>query len=233
MVPLPGKAMPSASQRQFIELAVNMPEHEPQVGQALCSSRLSCSAEILPLCSSATPLKTEIRSDFTAAGRRWAGRSPSACWAMPAAIGPPLTKTVGMFTRIDAISMPGTILSQFGMQTMPSKQCARTMDSTQSAINSREGSEYFMPPWPMAMPSSTPMVLKIKGTPPGVAHQPFDEHAHLVEMGVAGDAIGVGIDNGDKGLVPVRIGFNGTGGAQERAVRRAFRAFFDNIRAHH
>ena len=62
--------------------------------------------------------------------------------------------------------MPGTILSQLGMQIMPSKQWAWTMVSTQSAISSREGSEYFMPPWPMAMPSSTPMVLKTKGTPP-------------------------------------------------------------------
>ena len=28
------QARPSASARQFIELAVNMPEHDPQVGQA-------------------------------------------------------------------------------------------------------------------------------------------------------------------------------------------------------
>ena len=34
MVPLPGRDRPSASVRQFIELAVNMPEQEPQVGQA-------------------------------------------------------------------------------------------------------------------------------------------------------------------------------------------------------
>ena len=34
IVPLPGSERPSASVRQFIELAVNMPEHEPQVGQA-------------------------------------------------------------------------------------------------------------------------------------------------------------------------------------------------------
>ena len=34
VVPLPGSDRPSASVRQFIELAVNMPEHEPQVGQA-------------------------------------------------------------------------------------------------------------------------------------------------------------------------------------------------------
>ena len=32
--PLPGSARPIASVRQFIELAVNMPEQEPQVGQA-------------------------------------------------------------------------------------------------------------------------------------------------------------------------------------------------------
>ena len=85
---------------------------------------------------------------------------------MPAAIGPPLTNTVGMLTRMAAINMPGTILSQFGMQTMPSKQCALSMVSTQSAMSSRDGSEYNMPEWPMAMPSSTPMVLKMNGTPP-------------------------------------------------------------------
>ena len=32
--PLPGRARPIASVRQFIEFAVNMPEQEPQVGQA-------------------------------------------------------------------------------------------------------------------------------------------------------------------------------------------------------
>ena len=34
MVPLPGRAMPMASVRLFMELAVYMPEQEPQVGQA-------------------------------------------------------------------------------------------------------------------------------------------------------------------------------------------------------
>jgi hypothetical protein len=34
MVPLPRSAMPMASVRQFMELAVYMPEQEPQVGQA-------------------------------------------------------------------------------------------------------------------------------------------------------------------------------------------------------
>ncbi len=37
MVPLPGSAMPMASARQFIELAVYMPEQEPHDGQAFSS----------------------------------------------------------------------------------------------------------------------------------------------------------------------------------------------------
>jgi len=46
-----------------------------------------------------------------------------------------------MFTRAAPISMPGTILSQFGMHTIPSKQWARAIVSTESAISSREGRE--------------------------------------------------------------------------------------------
>ena len=61
--------------------------------------------------------------------------------ALPASIGPPETKTAGMFSRIAAISMPGVILSQFEMQTMASAQWALTMYSTESAMISREGSE--------------------------------------------------------------------------------------------
>ena len=37
MVPFPGRARPMASERQFMEFAVNMPEQEPQVGQAASS----------------------------------------------------------------------------------------------------------------------------------------------------------------------------------------------------
>ena len=60
---------------------------------------------------------------------------------LPASMGPPETKTVGMLSRIEAISIPGVILSQLEMQTMASAQCALTMYSTLSAINSRLGSE--------------------------------------------------------------------------------------------
>ena len=87
-------------------------------------------------------------------------------FSRPAAMGPPEMKIVGMFTRMAAISMPGVILSQLGMQIIASSWCASITVSTQSAISSRLGRLYRMPMWPMAMPSSTPMVLNMKGTPP-------------------------------------------------------------------
>ena len=60
---------------------------------------------------------------------------------LPASIGPPDTKMVGMFSRIAAISIPGVILSQLEMHTSASAQWALTMYSTLSAIKSRLGSE--------------------------------------------------------------------------------------------
>ena len=64
---------------------------------------------------------------------------------------------------------PGVILSQLLMQTSASAQCAFTIYSTASAISSREGRLYNMPPWPMAMPSSTAMVLNSRPIPPASA----------------------------------------------------------------
>lgn len=130
-VPLPGSDRPSASVRQFIELAVNMPEHEPQVGQALRSNSATFSSEAL---SSAAITIASIRSSLC-----------SASLVLPASIGPPETNTVGMLSRNAAINMPGVILSQLEMHTSASAQCALTMYSTESAMISRLGSEYSMP----------------------------------------------------------------------------------------
>ena len=52
-------------------------------------------------------------------------------------IGPPDTNTQGRFSRAAAISIPGTILSQLGMNTSASNAWARAMHSTLSAISSR------------------------------------------------------------------------------------------------
>ena len=54
-------------------------------------------------------------------------------------MGPPEMKIAGMFSRSEAISMPGVILSQFEMQTRASAQWALAMYSTLSAISSRDG----------------------------------------------------------------------------------------------
>ena len=62
--------------------------------------------------------------------------------------------------------MPGTILSQLGMSTAPSNAWPISMLSTESAISSREGREYFMPACPMAMPSQMPMEGMTTGVPP-------------------------------------------------------------------
>ena len=137
IVPLPGSARPIASVRQFIEFAVNMPEQEPHVGQALRS--ISATSASLTLESPALIIAS-IRSILAIT------RPSVGDLTLPASIGPPETKTTGMFRRIAAISMPGVILSQLEMQTMASAQCALTMYSTESAISSREGSEYSMPP---------------------------------------------------------------------------------------
>ncbi|MEZ5167562.1 MAG: hypothetical protein R2695_14110 [Acidimicrobiales bacterium] len=126
-VPLPGRERPSASVRQFMELAVNMPEHEPQVGQAERSiwSRSASLTELSPAL-----IIGLIRSSLTLT---------PASFVLPASIGPPLTKIVGMFRRIAALSMPGVILSQLLMHTSASAQWALTMYSTESAIRSRLG----------------------------------------------------------------------------------------------
>ncbi len=104
MVPLPGKLRPMTSVSEFIELAVNIPEQLPQPGQAHCSICVISSSETLV---SAPLIIAVIKSAFSPFQR-------------PASIGPPEQNTVGMFSRIDAISIPGVTLSQFEMQIMAS-----------------------------------------------------------------------------------------------------------------
>jgi len=146
VVPFPGSASPIASVRQFIEFAVNIPEHDPQVGQAASSMEAS-SASDTDGSADATieSIRSSLRTCFPggttprdppATGELSAPQTPR-----PASIGPPETNTVGMLSRIAAISMPGVILSQLETQISASAQCALTMYSTESAISSRDGSE--------------------------------------------------------------------------------------------
>ena len=58
---------------------------------------------------------------------------------LPASIGPPETRTKGIFNLRPAISIPGVILSQFEMHIRASTQCALHIYSTLSAIKSLLG----------------------------------------------------------------------------------------------
>ena len=54
-------------------------------------------------------------------------------------MGPPFRKIAGMSSRAAAMIIPGTILSQEPMSTIPSNRCARTMHSMEDVIRSRAG----------------------------------------------------------------------------------------------
>ena len=149
----PGSDRPSASVMQAMVLAVYRPWQLPQPGQQASSMRFSSSGVILPACRLPTPSKDVISVMSFPSSR-------------PGSMGPPVTTMQGMFMRSAAMSMPGTILSQVPSITMPSKRWASVMTSMESAMISRDGSEYCMPSWPMAMPSQMPMTPNSNGTPP-------------------------------------------------------------------
>ena len=88
--------------------AVNKPAQEPQLGQARNSMASISSADSSPA------------SNFPAASNMVLTLM-SRPFQRPASMGPPLTTTVGMLSRPAAMSMPGTILSQLGIMTSPSK----------------------------------------------------------------------------------------------------------------
>ncbi len=131
-VPFPGRAMPMTSVMQFIELAVNIPAQEPQPGQIDASISISSSSVIFPALTAPIPSKISLKE----------ARRP---WKRPANMGPPLITIAGRSSRAAAMSIPGTILSQFGINTRASKAWARAIISMESAMSSRLASEYFIP----------------------------------------------------------------------------------------
>ena len=86
--------------------------------------------------------------------------------AQPGRIVPPYRKIDGMSSRPQAMSMPGSDLSQPAMVTSASNCSACTISSTESAITSRDTSEAFMPSLPIEMPSETAIVPNSSGTAP-------------------------------------------------------------------
>src|ERR1700709_2580685 len=82
--PLPGNESPSASVRQFIELAVNIPEQDPQVGQAERSIVATSSSD------------TRSSAAATIASTRSSDLVTPFSTTLPASIGPPETNTTGI-----------------------------------------------------------------------------------------------------------------------------------------
>ena len=153
IVPLPGNAIPNTSHKQFIELAVNIPEHEPHVGHAEFSNSHSSFSSIVPFSYEPTASNIVVREI-------------SLPLCLPASIGPPLTKTAGILTLSAAITIPGTILSQLGIKTNASNAWAFAIHSIESAISSLVTKEYFIPSCPIAIPSQTPIAGITIGVPP-------------------------------------------------------------------
>src|SRR6202012_3536030 len=79
------------------------------------------------------------------------------------------------------MSAPGIFLSQPPMATNPSMPPQPTTVSMESAMTSRETSEYFMPSLPIDMPSEIVMVLKMIALPP-TAFEPFSDSSASLSM---------------------------------------------------
>ena len=108
ILPFPGSAIPMASHRQFMLLAVYIPEHDPHPGHTFCSYSFNPSSSMMP--AFLAPTASNILD-----------RLVSVPLTRPDIIGPPEHTMAGRSILEAAMTMPGTILSQLGTSTMPSK----------------------------------------------------------------------------------------------------------------
>ena len=121
-----------------------------------------------------------------------------------------------MLQRTAPISMPGTILSQLGMQIMPSKQWAWSIVSTESAISSRLGSENFMPVVAHGDAVVDADRVEDERHAARLADALLDELADLVQVDVAGNDVDVAVADGDERLAEIVVAH--AGGAEQAAV---------------
>ena len=75
------------------------------------------------------------------------------------------------------------------------------MVSTLSQMSSREARLYFMPTWPMAMPSQTPMAGMRMGVAACHLDARLDGVGDLIQIHVAGHDLAVGAHHTDEGAV--------------------------------
>ena len=128
------------------------------------------------------------------------------------------------------MNMPGTILSQLGMQIMPSKQWASIIVSTLSAISSRDGQRVLHPV--VAHGDAVVDADRVEQERHAArrADALLDVVADRLKMDVAGDDVDVAVADGDERLVPVALA--DAGGAEQAAVGGAGVAPLDRVGTH-
>ena len=134
-----------------------------------------------------------------------------------------------MFSRAIAIIAPGMFLSQPPIASTPSMLCAPHAVSIESAMTSRETSEYFIPSVPIEMPSLTVMVPKTLRHGAGGADGRLGPAGEAVESGVAGGDGAVAVGDADDRLAEIAVAK--PDGAQHGAVGCALDARGDRAAA--
>ncbi len=197
--------------------AVNMPEHEPQPGQAESSKSASSDSANAPAWYFPTASNTELRS-------------MSAPSFLPVSMGPPETTTLGMLSLAAAISMPGTILSQLVTSTSASRQCASAIVSIESAMSSREASAVFHSRVAhrdaVADADGGELDRRPARAPDARLHGVRDR----AEVDMAGDYLVFSVDDADKRPVELLVGIAHR--LEQRAVRSALHALLDLVAPH-
>ena len=127
-----------------------------------------------------------------------------------------------------AMMQPGMFLSQPGMAMQASYHWPPITVSIESAIKSRDCSEYDMPSVPIEMPSLTPIVLNRRPTSPAAATPCFNLFGEHVEVHVARVALVPDAGDADLGLVHVGLG---QAGAVEHGLRGALGLGLRDVRA--
>ena len=104
------------------------------------------------------------------------------------------------------------------------------IDSTESATSSLELREYFMPSWPMMIPSQIPMVENSKGVPPAMRIPAFTASETWFKWRCPGMSSFAELAIPIMGRIDLCI--CQSQGLKKRAVGCPFQAFFHLIRAH-
>ncbi len=214
--PLYGSASPRTSIRQFMELAVNMPEHEPQDGQAIFFQHLQPRCIDLARPGYApTPSNTEIRSI-----------------ASPSGVLPGRHRPAGDEDRRDVHPHGRHQHARHDLVAVGDADHAVELvrlDHRLDAVGDQlaRGQAIFHARVTHGDPVVHADGVELERHTAGRAHGFFDPLAELLQVHVPGDDINIGIDNGDEGLFEIR--FSHTGGAQQRPVRSSFITFFNLI----